>query len=224
MHGHAWTNNFIDNLHLIFSYFFTFTFSFFLFLPAPFCKTISSTLISQEIKLSLSSPLSTEFIVSPCVVMYCLPSFFSCNGFYGFYGGILHGRAPIVSTARDKSLQCHLIFSSPPHKSFSSINFSLELECVARATPGNLASCFLWAMAWESRWCVCTLVWQAGNCRERWKVAVKAAWKSPILKPHYPMKPVSSRNWGGICCQRWNSTQTTWWNFCPLTPWGISSQ
>ena len=62
----------------------------------------------------------TKFIVSPCVAMYCLPSFFSVNGFYGFYGGILHGRAPIVSTARQiPAMSCHpLIFSQIHNFSF----------------------------------------------------------------------------------------------------------
>ena len=125
---HAWTNNFLDKVHLIFSYFFTFT----LFQKSGFLEIHSLVILFHfEIFLILTAPLLwnniikfvisrnqtfLQFVVTVVNQIQCLglccnvlsPLFFSSNGFYGFYGGILHGRAPIVSTARQiPAMSCH---------------------------------------------------------------------------------------------------------------------
>ena len=87
-----------------------YSFEIFLILTAPL-------LWNNIIKFVISrNQTFLQFVVTVVDQIQCLalccnvlsPLFFSSNGFYGFYGGILHGRAPIVSTARQiPAMSCH---------------------------------------------------------------------------------------------------------------------
>ena len=152
--------------------------------------------------------------------MYCLPSFFSVNGFYGFYSGILHGRAPIVSTpGQIPAMSSHpLKFSpsSPPCSAF----FGGFFLFVMLLCGGSL----LWASRGNRSTLLLEPVALAQFLGKVKGLLVKAAWKPHLVAAlaHEAGPAVIGEEFAGGMLSSYS--ETTCRNFRPLTPWGISSQ
>ena len=107
------------------------------------------TVLNQAIFMSLS-PNSLSPPMLQCI--YCLPSFFSVNGFYGFYGGILHGRAPIVSTpGQIPAMSSHPLKFSPSSDFFGKVLPARRFLGIFSFCDAFVRRLFTLGIAWEPK-------------------------------------------------------------------------